>query len=135
MNYLGSKVYYDKATGNIIFNIRESYGDVVETTIEQDFQSFELLSERVPDTVGLLQLEYGAYETDYDAGGQITRIDLETMEPLFTYPDPTDPETPQEPRPAISKQVDQLAEESNANQLALMELLHMMLLGEMPDAE
>ncbi|QZN77386.1 hypothetical protein [Paenibacillus sp. DR312] len=112
MFFIGSKIYYDKTTGNIILIIRESYGDVVETTMEQDFQSFELLSERVPDTVGLLQLEYGAYKTDYDAGGQITRIDLDTMEPLFTYPDPTDPETPQEPRTALSKQVETLMQDN-----------------------
>ncbi|MDT9720491.1 hypothetical protein QVE09_16350 [Paenibacillus sp. ClWae2A] len=131
---IGRKVYYEKASGNVIWVTDQRMGMVVETTVEQDFAFYSALAGRVPETVGLLQLEFDAYEADYGAGGQITRIDLETMEPLFTYPDPTDPETPQEPRPALSKQVDQLAAESNANQLALMEL-HMMLLGEMPDAE
>ncbi|WP_339309788.1 hypothetical protein NZ043_27730 [Paenibacillus sp. FSL k6-2145] len=130
---IGRKVYYEKGTGNVIWVTSERSGLVTETTAEQDFAFYSELAGRVPETVGLLQLEFDDYAADYDAGGQITRIDLETIEPLFTYPDPTDPETPQEPRSALSKQVDQLAAESNANQLALMEL-HMMLLGEMPDA-
>lgn len=131
---IGAKVYYDKDTGNVIQEIGERSGGVMGTSRAEDFKTYAALAERVPDTVGMVQFEFGVHEADYQAGGIITRIDLETMEPLFTYPDPVDPETPQEPRPALSKQVNQLAAESNANQLALMEL-HLMLLGEMPDAE
>ncbi|WP_405131823.1 hypothetical protein MHB43_09310 [Paenibacillus sp. FSL H8-0317] len=131
---IGAKVYYDKETGNVIQEIGQRSGEVVETTLDQDFASYITLAERVPDTVGVEQFEYDQFKSDYDAGGVIIRIDLETLEPLFVYPDPADPEAPQELRPALSKQVDQLAAESNANQLALMEL-HMMLLGEIPDAE
>lgn len=116
MIQIGAKIYYDKSTGAVIQEVGERSGkipgDVIETTSEQDFASYVALAERVPDTVGLIQLEYGAYEADYAAGGQITRIDLETMEPLFTYPDPTDPETPQEPRPALSKQVEALMQDN-----------------------
>lgn len=131
---IGMKVYYDLETGYVIVNTGERSGDWTETTIERDFLIYKSLSERVPETVGLVKLQFGAYAADLTEGGIINRIDLETLEPLFTYPDQTDPETPQEPRPALSQRVDQLAAESNANQLALMEL-HMMLLGEMPDAE
>ncbi|OPG94288.1 hypothetical protein B2I21_32980 [Chryseobacterium mucoviscidosis] len=130
---IGTRIYYEKANGNVIQEVGQRAGDVIDITPEQDFATYIALAERVPDTVGMVQFEYDQFKSDYEAGGVISRIDLETMEPLFTYPDPTDPETPQEPRPALSKQVDQLAAESNANQLALMEL-HMMLLGEMPDA-
>lgn len=132
MPQIGAKVYFDNSSGNVIQEVGERSGDVIETTREEDFEAYATLAERVPDTIGMIQFEYKEHERDRESGGYITRIDLETMEPLFTYPDSTDPETPQEPRPALSKQVDQLAAESNANQLALMEL-HMMLLGEMPD--
>lgn len=129
---IGAKIYYDKETGNVIQEIGQRSGDVVETSTEHEFAVYAALAERVPDSVGMIQLVYGAFDADRAEGGMITRIDLETLEPLFTYPDPIDPETPQEPRPALSKQVDQLAEESNANQLALMEL-HMMVLSVVPD--
>lgn len=111
---IGSKIYYDKETGQVIWIIGERSGDVIETTRDQDFKAYTALSERVSETVGLLQLEYGDYEADYDEGGVIIRIDLETMEPLFTYPEPepVDPETPQEPRPALSKQIEALEQET-----------------------
>ncbi|WJH28460.1 hypothetical protein N6H13_26060 [Paenibacillus sp. CC-CFT742] len=109
---IGAKVYYDNQTGNVIVTIGQSRGSVVETTKKQDFDAYLALAERVPDTVGLIQFEYGAYAADRADGGVITRIDLETMEPLFTYPDPVDPETPQEPRPALSKQIEALEQET-----------------------
>lgn len=131
---IGTRIYYEKANGNVIQEVGQRAGDIIDISPEQDFASYNTLAGRVPDTVGMVQFEYDQFKSDYEAGGIITRIDLKSLEPLFAYPDPTDPETPQEPRPALSKQVDQLAAESNANQLALMEL-HMMLLGVMPDAE
>ncbi|MEO2261176.1 hypothetical protein ABGV43_30160 [Paenibacillus amylolyticus] len=109
---IGSRVYYEKGTGNVIWVTSERSGLVAETTVEQDFAFYSALAGRVPETVGLLQLEFDDYAADIDAGGKITRIDLDTMEPLFTYPDPTDPETPQEPRPALSKQVEALMQDN-----------------------
>ncbi|WP_180287168.1 hypothetical protein [Paenibacillus sp. LK1] len=112
MTKIGSRIYYDKATGNVIQEIGQRSGGVSETTPDQDFASYTSLAERVPDTVGMMQFEYDQFKLDYEVGGVITRIDLETMEPLFTFPDPTDPEAPQEPRPALSKQVDALIQEN-----------------------
>ncbi|SMF88128.1 hypothetical protein SAMN05661091_4130 [Paenibacillus uliginis N3/975] len=109
---IGSKIYFDKITGDVIENTGERTGAVVETTREQDFEVYIALSERVPETVGMIQLEYGAYASDFAEGGRITRVDLSALKPLFTYPDPTDPETPQEPRPALSSQVEELKQEN-----------------------
>jgi hypothetical protein len=58
---IGKKTYYDKITGNVIQEIGEREGSVRETTIEEDFQSYMLLSERVLNTVGSIQLEYGQF--------------------------------------------------------------------------
>lgn len=109
---IGAKLYYEKETGNFIFSTGEHAGGVLETTSEQDFLFYAVLAERVPETVGMIQLAYGAYKKDYEAGGVITRIDLISLEPLFTYPDPSEPETPQEPRPALSKQVEALMQDN-----------------------
>ncbi|MFJ2044513.1 hypothetical protein ACIOBL_12950 [Paenibacillus taichungensis] len=109
---IGARIYYENATGNIILNTGDRSGDVVETTRDQDFASYAVLAERVPETVDMVQLDYGQYYADYAEGGVITRIDLDTLEPLLTYPGPVEPETPQEQRPALSKQVDALIQDS-----------------------
>lgn len=131
---IGARIYYDKETGIVIQEVGECSGVVVETTTEQDFAAYIALAKRVPDTIGMIRFEYKEHEQDREIGGHITRIDLETLEPLFTYPEPNEPEVPQEPRPAISTQVDelkqrseQLVEESTLNQIALMELHALML--------
>lgn len=94
---LGMRIYYEKQTGNVIVNTGERTGDVVETTQEQDFAAYFVLKECVPETVGMIQLEYGEFTADYAEGGVITQIDLDTLEPLFTYPERVDTETPLEP--------------------------------------
>lgn len=87
MKRIGRKIYYDLSTGNVIFDTGERAGEVIETTTEDDFNSYVILKERAPDTVGFTHLEYGAYQDDFNVGGFITRIDLTTLKPLFTYPE------------------------------------------------
>jgi hypothetical protein len=95
MNLIGRKVYYDKATGNVIVDTGEMMGAVVETTIDQDFETYQALKERVRDTVGVIQLEYGQYAGDF-AQCNGYRVNPETLELEFSYPDPNSTE-PQEP--------------------------------------
>lgn len=126
-NAIGRRLYYLKTTGEVIQDTGERTGWVVETTVEQDFATYLALQERVPDKVGMIQLEYGAYGADRAEGGIITRIDLDKLEPLFAYPDPVDPETPQEPRPALSKEVDALKQADVQNKEAIAALYEMQL--------
>lgn len=58
---LGRKIYFDKATGNVLVNIGEMQGDIREATQAEDFASYTALAERVPATVGVIQLAYGQY--------------------------------------------------------------------------
>jgi len=55
----GRKIYYEKSTGNVTIDTGEREGSVVETTTAQDFASYVALFQRVPDTVGMIQLVYG----------------------------------------------------------------------------
>lgn len=122
-NYVGRKVYYDIHTGTVIEVTGDAEGDGVSaTTREQDFVIYWELTERVPETVGMIQLEYGAYAEDYATGGRITRVDLETLKPLFTYPDPNNPDTTQEPQPPLSSQVAELKTETAALNLAIIDV-------------
>ncbi|WP_106766818.1 hypothetical protein [Paenibacillus faecalis] len=97
------KLFYNLADGAAIQIVD---GDIVyagarETTIEEAFTYYKSLAERVPETVGLLELEYDDYLQDFNEGVW-TGVDLGTLKPLFTYPDPTSPETPPDPQPALS---------------------------------
>jgi hypothetical protein len=94
-NRIGRKIYYEKATGNVIVDTGERMGAVIETTIDQDFETYQALKERVRDTVGVIQLEFGQYAQDFaECNGY--RVNPETKEIEFSYPDPNATE-PQEP--------------------------------------
>jgi hypothetical protein len=93
---IGKRIYYDKTTGDVVQETGERFGIVIEKTVEQDFLTYRALAERVPDTVGMIQLEYGAYAEDFQRG-RLMRIDTETEGLLFWYPEPG--ATP-EPEPA-----------------------------------
>lgn len=119
---IGAKIYYDKFTGNVIVNTGERSGNVIETTTEQDFAVYSELSERVPDTVGMIQLGYGDYASDFGAGGFINRIDLDTLKPLFTYID-EQPEVPTAPQKPLSEEIKEVKERQDIMQDALDALL------------
>lgn len=91
MNKIGRKIYYDKSTGNVILDTGEMMGAVVETTVDQDFETYQALKERVRDTVGVIQLEFGQYAQDFaECNGY--RVNPETLELEFSYPDPNETE-------------------------------------------
>ena len=126
---IGRRIYYDIATGNVIVDTGERKGNVVETTNEQDFAAYAALAERVPETVGHIELEYGQYAQDFaDSDGY--RVNPVTQELEFTYPDPNDPDPPEEPvyQEPLSEKVARLEQEDITNKLALAEL-HALILG------
>ncbi|MCX8045263.1 MAG: hypothetical protein N3A70_00065 [Anoxybacillus gonensis] len=107
MNKIGRKIYYDKETGNVILDTGEMMGNVVGTTIDQDFEIYAALKERVRDTVGVIQLEFGQYAQDFaECSGY--RVNPQTLELEFSYPDPNATE-PQEPvyRKPLSEELEE----------------------------
>lgn len=90
LNKIGRKLFFDLTTGNVIVDTGERMGSVVSTTIERDIEVYKELSERNRKTFDVLELEYGAYAQDF-ATCTDYRINLETMELEFSYPDPNEP--------------------------------------------
>lgn len=83
---LGFKVYYEKATGDVILTIPEKHNaNATETTKEQDFNMFDVLSARSPETVSLLQLAYGYHRDDFQKANS-WKVDVESEEIMFQYP-------------------------------------------------
>jgi hypothetical protein len=88
---IGRKIYYDKTTGNILVDTGERQGSVIPTTIEADTQAYTALSERKRETFDLIELPFGAYSQDFaECDGY--RINPDTKEIEFSYPDPNQPE-------------------------------------------
>ena len=125
---IGPKIYFDKQTGTPIVTTAQVSGDVVNTTVEQDFMAFKALSERVPETVGMIQLEYGEYEMDFSESLSY-RVNPETLELEFTYPDPNAPENPPVFVAPLTEQVAQLRAADLDNKEAIASLFEMVLMG------
>ncbi|MED5050671.1 hypothetical protein P9850_02140 [Anoxybacillus rupiensis] len=119
INQIGRKIYYDKATGNVIVDTGEMMGAVVETTVDQDFETYQALKERVRDTVGVIQLEFGQYAQDFaECNGY--RVNPETLELEFSYPDPN----ATEPEPVYQKSLtEQFRELEQQNAELLLDLV------------
>ncbi|KTR27889.1 hypothetical protein RSA11_04285 [Exiguobacterium indicum] len=111
---VGRKIYYDKTSGNVLVDTGEKSGDVVETTTDQDVANFKALFERNRDSFEFLKLEYGQYAQDFaECNGY--RVDPQTREIEFSYPDPSQPQQPPIYQKALSEQIEEL----RADNLAL----------------
>lgn len=119
---IGRKIYYDKNTGVVVQHIPEAAGPwIIETSREKDFIDFPSLSERNPDTIGLLQLEYGQYAEDF-AETSGFRVNPDTLSLEFAYPDPSNPEQPPVYQPPLTAQVAELKAETAALNLAIIDV-------------
>lgn len=122
---IGRKIYFDKITGNVIVDKGEMQSDVRETTQAEDFVSYVALAERVPETVGVVQLEYGQYDQDFaECNGYRVNITTKTLE--FSYPDPSIPvEEPVYQKPLT----EQILELETKTDNAIIELTMLIALG------
>jgi len=108
---IGRKIYFDKTTGDRLVDTGERIGNVREMTQEEDFAAYVALSERVPETVGCLQLEYGQYAQDFaECNGY--QVNPQTLQLEFSYPDPNIPTPEPVYRKPLSTEVDELKAEN-----------------------
>lgn len=103
---IGRRIYYDVATGNVIVDTGERQGFVKPTTVEQDIQTYRALSERNPETFDYIELEYGQYTQDFaECNGY--RVNPETKQLEFSYPDPNEPDAPPVYQKPLSEEVEE----------------------------
>jgi len=122
---IGRKLYYNLSNGNIIQDVGQLSGDVFETSREEDFKLYKTLIDRVPETVGLLQLEFNQHIQNFaECNGY--RVNPVTEELEFSYPDPnTEPEDPTIPvfQKPLTEQIATLEQRTEANEAAILALL------------
>ena len=104
---IGKRIYYDVATGNIILDTGEREGAVIKTTIEQDISTFKALSERNRNSFDYIELKYGQFAQDF-AESSSYRVNPETKELEFSYPDPSQPEEPQPYQKSLTEQIKEI---------------------------
>jgi hypothetical protein len=121
---IGRKIYYEKATGNVILETGERMGDVVETTTEQDFAMYTALQQYVPGQVGVVRLEYGQ---DSEKFGMY-HYSVDTTTGTLVWGTPINYETPT-PGPTLEDQLNELKEQNLVLMDAIATLYETMLTG------
>jgi len=121
MLQIGKKIYFEIGTGNVILITEECSGSVQETTVDEDFANYVVLAERVPETVGHIQLDYGQYAQDFaECNGY--RVNPETLALEFSYPDPNTPEPQPVYRKSLTEENEELREQLAATNRDLQDI-------------
>lgn len=101
---VGKMIFYDNVTGNKIVDTGEWSNINIKKTVDQQIATYKELSERNRDTFDVLELPYGAYSQDFrECNGY--RVNMETGELEFSYPDPNEPDVEQPYQAPLSEQV------------------------------
>lgn len=117
---IGRRIYYDKATGNVILDKGEQQGAVVETTVEQDIVNFTALSMRNRETFGFIQLAYGQYAEDFSSCIGV-KVNLTTLSLEFVYGE--SPTISQKPLIEQVKELRAQTQQMNEDLLALSDFV------------
>lgn len=134
---IGRKIYYELATGDVVLVTEEKQGlNAINTTREQDFQMYSPLQVRDPETIGMIQLEYGQHAAELQSARSV-RVDIETGELMFEYPEYHPPLTTQienlkAENQALKAENDNLKQTAEAQSDAIAELslmLSMLMMG------
>lgn len=127
---LGRRIYHEIQTGNVILDIGERKGHVLPTTVGQDIQTYKALSERNRETFDYIELEYGQYAQDF-AESNGYRVNPDTKELEFSYPDPNEPEVEQPYQKPLSEEIEELKIAQSETDSMLLEFMEITLLGGM----
>lgn len=91
---IGRKIYYDIVTGVPILDTGQYDNAIRDTTVEEDIETYLVLSERSPNSYDVLKLEFDQYQSDFQESNGFW-VNPETKKLEFSYPDPDNtPSTP-----------------------------------------
>ena len=133
--YLGKRIYYLKTTGDIVCEIGEAEGWVVEnphelqkppmTKKEYDFKIYAELQKYNPDEVDYIELQFGEFKTEF-AECTSYRVNVETKTLEFDYtPVPEPPEVPH--TPTVHERLDALEQVNAEQDMLIMEMSGLMV--------
>lgn len=123
MKKIGSRIYYEITTGHVLVNTgdRETFDDYVAPSVESDFNTFLVLKNRKRETVGVMDFPYGKYAEAFNNSNGY-RVNLETKELEFSYPNPDYPTIPPVFQKPLTEQIVDLEAQNNGIMIAVAEL-------------
>lgn len=127
--YFGSRVYYLKENGNVVFKTGQAEGWVIEIKPEQDWEIYTELQKYTKESLDFIQLQYDEFKTEF-AECTSYRVNIETKKLEFEYGEkPNPPEVPQTPTLHERMETQEKANKAqddlildNAYRVALLEL-------------
>ena len=127
--YFGSRVYYLKENGNVVFKTGQAEGWVTEIKPEKDWEIYEELKKYTKESLDYIQLKYDEYSTEF-AECTSYKVNIETKKLEFDYtPKPEPPGVPQTPTIHERMETQEKANKAqddlildNAYRVALLEL-------------
>ncbi|MDF1510832.1 TolA protein [Bacillus phage vB_Bacillus_1020A] len=100
--YKVAKIYYVKTSGEVIHQSRYNFN--LEPNFDEDYESFKSLNSRTKESIALLVLRDGEYAQSFQEG-TLFKVDPETQELTFEYPNPENPEEPIIPNKPFEEQL------------------------------
>lgn len=127
--YFGSRVYYLKENGNVVFKTGQAEGWVIEIKPEQDWEIYTELQKYTKESLDFIQLQYDEFKTEF-AECTSYHVDVAKKEIVFEYGEkPNPPEIPQTPTLHERMETQEKANKAqddlildNAYRVALLEL-------------
>lgn len=123
--YFGSRVYYLKENGNVVFKTGQAEGWVIEIKPEQDWEIYTELQKYTKESLDFIQLQYDEFKTEL-AECTSYRVNIETKKLEFEYGEkPNPPEVPQ--TPTIHERLDALEQVNAEQDMLIMEMSGLMV--------
>ena len=123
--YFGSRVYYLKENGNVVFKTGQSSGWVTEITPEQDWEIYEELKKYTKESLDYIQLKYDEFKTEFRECTSY-RVNVETKTLEFDYtPIPEPPDVPH--TPTVYERLDALEQVNEEQDMLIMEMSSLMV--------
>ena len=127
-NYIGKKIYYLKADGRVVLDTGTAEGWVLPTSVEQDFEIYEVLKGYTRESIDVLELKYNEYATEFNECTSY-RVNPSSKKLEFDYSEiPPSPDVPV--TPSIHERMDTVETElkeqndviiDNAYRVAMLE--------------
>ena len=129
---IGTKIYYEKNTGNKILELGDMQGYVVDSTTEQDFENYAELKKYDKEAVGKIQLEYGEFGKLMEQHkANSYKVDITGEEPklVFSWIDYSTGEPTERPKSEVEILQDKIKEQGERI-TALSNTLDEVILGQ-----
>lgn len=123
--FFGSRVYYLKENGNVVFKTGQAEGWVTEITPAQDWEIYEELKKYTKESLDFIQLKYDEFRTEF-AECTSYRVNVDTKQLEFDYtPVPEPPEVPH--TPTVHERLDTLEQVNAEQDMLIMEMSGLMV--------